>query len=53
MDIHTGANIVECDICFKKISNKNLKRHMLIHSGDKPYPCTICDSAFTRSAFLM
>lgn len=53
MDTHTGANIVECDICFKKISNKNLKRHMLIHTGDKPYPCTICDSAFTRSAFLM
>ena len=34
----------ECEICHKKFQTKDkLRRHSLIHSGDKPFRCPVCD----------
>jgi uncharacterized C2H2 Zn-finger protein len=30
----------------------NYNRHLLTHSGDRPYPCTMCDVSFTTSTNL-
>ncbi|XP_065226140.1 zinc finger protein 235-like [Planococcus citri] len=36
-----------CDICNKYLSRRrDLKRHMLIHEGLKPFKCTECDKSF-------
>ena len=38
----------QCNICGKRFANPgNKKRHMMIHSGKKPFKCEICCRAFT------
>lgn len=41
---------VICTICGKRM--KDLKRHMLSHTGERPYPCTYCSKGFTSSYAL-
>ena len=44
-----------CIICNKKLSSKqNLKQHMNIHSGNKPYRCTYpgCSSSYKHASQL-
>ena len=45
--------IYECEICHK-VSNKlgNHKKHMLIHSEEKPHVCDICNKAFAQKTVL-
>ncbi len=39
--------LYECHLCFKTVATSyNLKRHMMIHSGERPYCCDICDKRF-------
>jgi uncharacterized Zn-finger protein len=43
----------KCGLCF--YSTKHgwiLKRHMLTHSGNKPYVCKICGKRFRQTAHL-
>ena len=45
---------VQCDICAEWSSNKEcLDNHIRNkHTGEKPFPCTFCDEAFTALALM-
>ncbi|XP_055944491.1 zinc finger protein 227-like [Argiope bruennichi] len=43
----------QCKICLKYYSSKiGLKRHLVIHTGNRPYQCKICFQSFTHSSTL-
>ncbi|XP_058822402.1 putative zinc finger protein 286B [Topomyia yanbarensis] len=42
-----------CEVCAQCFSNEaNLRRHMLIHTNEKPYACMQCEAAFNQSTLL-
>ncbi|XP_051511434.1 zinc finger protein 770 isoform X2 [Myxocyprinus asiaticus] len=45
-----GYWCLTCSKCFKAPSK--LKRHILIHTGQKPFKCTVCAKAFQQKAYL-
>lgn len=43
----------KCDYCEKFfVSQQNLKEHIFIHTGAKPYQCTICSEYFRQISQL-
>lgn len=34
-----------CTVCGKKV--RDFKRHMQVHTGERPYICTYCNKGFT------
>ncbi|GAA6069461.1 zinc finger protein 770 [Tachysurus ichikawai] len=43
----------QCAVCFKSFeAPSKLKRHYVIHTGQRPYRCNTCDKDFTQSSHL-
>ena len=43
----------KCKFCNKRYSSKhNLKRHMKLHSGSKPFQCSYCKKSFAQKRTL-
>ncbi|NXH23339.1 RREB1 protein, partial [Bucco capensis] len=46
----TGGTDHSCSICGKSLSSaSSLDRHMLVHSGERPYKCSVCGQSFTTN----
>ncbi|KAK9237887.1 hypothetical protein V1525DRAFT_388072 [Lipomyces kononenkoae] len=48
-----AAGKFQCNECSRSyLHAKHLKRHMLRHTGDRPYKCSLCSDSFCRSDIL-
>ncbi|EDW03096.1 zinc finger protein 525 [Drosophila grimshawi] len=54
IQINRNSNAEKCPHCAKALANRgSLKRHILIHSGERPYKCQHCPKAFNQSSNLI
>ena len=44
--VRIGAGQFGCPICSKFMKNqRDMKRHIMVHTGEKPFTCIYCDFA--------
>ena len=42
-----------CSVCLRTfIKQSDLRRHVMTHTGEKPFECTLCNKKFTRKSNL-
>ena len=45
----TTSTQYECSVCHRLLSsNASLKRHYMLHTGERPFKCSLCDKSFTQ-----
>ncbi|OMJ75694.1 hypothetical protein SteCoe_25101 [Stentor coeruleus] len=45
--INDTDSYVSCTVCNKNFKEKHkLRRHMMVHTGEKPFPCSFCGKSF-------
>uniref|UniRef100_A0A0K2V3Y5 Zinc finger protein 112like [Haplochromis burtoni] n=2 Tax=Lepeophtheirus salmonis TaxID=72036 RepID=A0A0K2V3Y5_LEPSM len=51
--LHLALRPNKCSTCFKCFySKQELIIHIRVHTGERPFPCKMCDKSFTRSHHL-
>jgi KRAB domain-containing zinc finger protein len=54
--VKIGPNQFACPYCQLILSGQNcrqnLRRHIRIHTGERPYVCEICNRTFVRKDYL-
>lgn len=52
--VHQGSKwAIKCDICkLAFYDSRNLKKHKIIHAGEKPSKCYVCELAFSKSGSI-
>ena len=51
--IMIGPNKFACPYCSKIMkTNSDIKRHIRIHTGEKPYSCNVCHESFRLKCLL-
>lgn len=52
-DVRGKTKQHQCSVCKKAfVDNTGLKRHVLIHTGQRPFICVLCKKDFTRKCHL-
>lgn len=48
-----GKTKYQCSFCLYSTSNKfDMKKHMPVHTGERPFECNVCGKRFSRKDTL-